>query len=262
MYSSVSFAFSPTLLLHIARGFAGNLQLACIAQNLTFCSDMVAVLPGLLQGVIPSDDLICLLRNTHFQGTIFSLDRGYWPEVFISQRTSSNGISSFTQKDSLYPMDLTQLWDDHNWITDLVLPLWRPQFCERISPSFRFDSIYAEILSHHPDALLLARVLMLYGHMLQKILFPVFALLDVLNPSFSTLKPFLVLRTVGYCNREDGDSLANFLLDARRAKGLYACREEIIEQWMLHWVDFAKQSFHRDMLGPLRSGKIFQEICY
>ncbi|KAJ6565886.1 hypothetical protein DFH09DRAFT_462875 [Mycena vulgaris] len=69
-------------------------------------SDVVYALPTFLADAIPSQELIQLLRNKDFQESIFLAkveDRyGIWP-----------------QRDSLYPPDLIQLWEAHEFISRL-----------------------------------------------------------------------------------------------------------------------------------------------
>ncbi|KAJ7487223.1 hypothetical protein B0H11DRAFT_2192176 [Mycena galericulata] len=207
---------------------------------------MVYALPKLLRDVIPSDNLIGLLRNTYFQGTIFLSDvhQKAWP-----------------QKDSLYPADLIQLWVDHSWVADLARQLSDPKPRGRGSPSFRFDSIYETIFSQYPDALLLVRVLVFNRYKWRQHFFRVWDLIDVLGFSLMPLKPFIVLRDLGYSSFQEGDSPGDFLQDPGRAKGLYASHGEILNQWMLMWVRFSRQSLDGNNLDSLRLGLDLIQHC-
>jgi hypothetical protein len=229
---------------------------------------------------MPSDDLIGLLRNTHFQESIFidtdGEHRGLkWPKVFIFRKKQSYYLILQEQRDSLYPNDLIQLWDDRTWIADLTFQLSGCTEFERIRPAFKFDSIYATIFSEYPNVLLFVRALILNRRIpwqsprksVRAIKYPLppSPLWDILHLSFSTLKPFLVLRDIGYSCSQGGDSPLDFLEDPDRAGSFYSPPEQILEQWMLFWVRFAKQPLDSsgEMLNSIRLWVIFgQQATY
>ncbi|KAJ7256986.1 hypothetical protein C8J57DRAFT_1343462 [Mycena rebaudengoi] len=214
---------------------------------------IVAQLPKLLRGITPSDDLIDLLRNTYFQQSIF-----------IDTHGEHEGHLKWPERDSLYPLDLIQLWEDRNWIADLVCQLGGCKEVEDIDPTFKLDSIYATIFSEHPDVLSLVRALILHSRpprTASKVP-PPSALWDTLNSSLCTLKPFLVIRNLGY-SFQMGDSPADFLQDRRRAGSLYYNPEGIEEEGVLDWIHSAKQpDSSRENLVSTKLRLMISITCY
>ncbi|KAJ6564106.1 hypothetical protein B0H19DRAFT_1067698 [Mycena capillaripes] len=89
---------------------------------------LIQELPQLLSDTPPSESLIALLRNQHFQQSLF-----------------------------------LQLWEDHSFIGAIVQNGNRP-LPNSGAPSLQFDWIYSEIFTQHPELLFVVRALRVVGN--------------------------------------------------------------------------------------------------
>ncbi|KAJ7852413.1 hypothetical protein B0H13DRAFT_2084024 [Mycena leptocephala] len=227
---------------------------------------VITALPRLLHDITPSNALITLLRNTHFQESIF-----------IDTHEEHEGHLQWPKDDSPYPTDLVQLWADRSWIGDFAFQICGCRSFNDTKATFKFDSLYARTFSQHPDALLLMRAVILHDHIRKRSMaakttggyrmppkpLPPSPVWDTLQLSFNTLKPFLAWRDLGYSCFQKWDSPLAFLKDRDRAGGFYADLEQIIEQWLLCWVRFARQpqDSNGEMLDSIRFGFTVMQHC-
>ncbi|KAJ7630231.1 hypothetical protein FB45DRAFT_531164 [Roridomyces roridus] len=116
----------PSLELDLLKTVIGFLSIPAIGHRTALRRVIAYALPKLLRAVVPTEEIIELLRNAQLQNAIFLSDvhRSAWP-----------------QADSLYPKDLIQLWDDHSWIADLARQLGEPRTPQN-KPEFKFDSAF------------------------------------------------------------------------------------------------------------------------
>ncbi|KAJ6566722.1 hypothetical protein B0H19DRAFT_713247 [Mycena capillaripes] len=178
-----------------------------------FHSAMVANLSKFLS-CTPSMALVCLMRSLHFQDSIFlNEDTAQWP-----------------QDQSQWPPDLVQLWEDNGFICALTshLELSGPG----TSPTYEYDSIYANILSKHAALLFVLKAILIGYKDVTMIL--------CLDLTWSIFKPLLVLSTLIDLPFPHGDSPLDFLVDPRRSGILYSSEEEIAEEVMLFWIQQVK----------------------
>ncbi|KAJ6533412.1 hypothetical protein DFH09DRAFT_1284421 [Mycena vulgaris] len=179
--------------------------------------DVLRALPTRLADAAPTEDLIQLLRNQDFQDSIFLVtsDR-IWP-----------------QRDSMYPRDLIQLWEDHQFISRLTFSLKPSQ--DRSSPTFQFDSIYCDLLSRHPVTLFVVKTQIVAPNDLPTVL-------RFLGPGYTyrVFQPFLEFRDLEL-PFPAGDSPADFLSDPLRAMELYSSPEDIAEALVLLGIRRTKQ---------------------
>ncbi|KAJ7098957.1 hypothetical protein C8R44DRAFT_888794 [Mycena epipterygia] len=168
---------------------------------------VVNVLPIILEDATHSDDLVVLLRNTNFQDSLL-----------MPGHQISWSVTTWPQRDSPYPLDLTQLWEDHRYIFTLISQLGLPGSGNRRPPTCRFDAIYTEIFSNHQDLMLVLQALIIqsHNHLPQ--------ILRYFGPTWNyrVFQPFLGFREVLELPIPEGDSPLDFLNDPRRAGNMYA----------------------------------------
>ncbi|KAJ7153112.1 hypothetical protein C8R43DRAFT_1106842 [Mycena crocata] len=183
-----------------------------------FYHSQLRVLSNLLYKTSPSDTLIHALRNNKFHDSLFlSVEYFDWPH----------------QK-SGYPLDLIRLWDEHNFVA-ILCDNARMSRNPKSPPTLKFDSIYAEILSQHPDLLLILRTGLVQG------LVWFDSTLSLLGWTYRIFGPLLAFRDVLVLPFPEGDSPIDFLADPRRAGDLYAKPQVIIEELILLWLRGSKQ---------------------
>ncbi|KAJ7473222.1 hypothetical protein FB451DRAFT_1248779 [Mycena latifolia] len=134
-------------------------------------------------------------------------------------------------RDSGYPLDLIQLWEDCDWISKLTESLQSTSNHTR--PSGKFDAVYHDILARYPTLLFVLKSQIIQPNTL-------FNVLEFLQSNYQVFLPFLRL-----CGRlefpfPDGDSPLDFLIDPRRAGGLYSDPQDIAEDIMLLWIQHVR----------------------
>ncbi|KAJ7442784.1 hypothetical protein B0H11DRAFT_1932154 [Mycena galericulata] len=177
---------------------------------------MVDTLPDLLRRAKPSEAVVHLMRNAHF------LD---WPP-----------------NDSLWPTDLVQLWEDHRFMCNLHLHVRSSG--PGASPTCKFDSIYAEILSQHADLLFDLKTRIVLGDDSSWI--------SALDLTLSVFKPFLVI-THWDLPFPHGDSPLDFLQDSWRAGD----PDDVAEEVRLIWIHRTKEL----LLGSDLSMRLLYSSC-
>ncbi|KAJ7856061.1 hypothetical protein B0H14DRAFT_3136134 [Mycena olivaceomarginata] len=185
-----------------------------------FHLNVVGGLPRLLSYVTPCNTLINLLRHEQVQNTIFSRfgDSESWPK----------GGSG-------YPRDLIQLWEDHQFISELVdCSVDRSPTPNKAPPTYKFDAIYREILRQSPELLFLLRPTVIHED-LKGVMF-------CLGPqhNFRVFQPFLKIRGLLTSPLKPGDLPVAFLADPHRAGNLYLDPQDISEDVALLWIRIAK----------------------
>ncbi|KAJ7257047.1 hypothetical protein C8J57DRAFT_1185914 [Mycena rebaudengoi] len=205
-------------LLHSTVRFLSSPPLTYTTQEL--CRRLVVKLPGLLKDGTPSETLFELMRNKTFQESLFLCCT----------------LSEWPQRGSSYPFDLIQLWEDHQFISRLAEYLDHSgQTDTRDVATFKFDPIYATILSNHPNL-----VLVLTGRVLGLELHDI---LEVLGLSDNVLRPFLEIRELleSPLAHEDYEySPVSFLADPSRSGGLMN-EQDAAEELVLRWTVFEKK---------------------
>ncbi|KAJ7450118.1 hypothetical protein FB451DRAFT_723346 [Mycena latifolia] len=157
------------------------------------------------------------MRNDQFQDSI-SLIVGLgvsWPKEY-----------------SGYPLDLIQLWEDHDWISDLKGSL--NLTTNLTQPSCKFDAIYRDILSRYPTLLFLLKSQIINPGYLANIM-------EFLQCNYRVFQPFLRLRGLLEFPFPAGDSPLDFLNDPLRAGNLYSDHKDIAEDIILLWIPYAKK---------------------
>ncbi|KAJ7117009.1 hypothetical protein C8R44DRAFT_879534 [Mycena epipterygia] len=172
----------------------------------------------MLSNATPSDYLVGLMRNKEFQHSLFYTEVSMpWP-----------------QRDSGYPSDLIQLWEGHRYIFKLIQHLGLSS--NRSTPTFRFDAIYAEIFSNHPDLLFFMQTM---------ILRPLYYwdILRILGPTwnYQVFLPFHEFRDQFVLPFPGGDSPLDFLSDYRRAGNIYSDPTNAVEELVLLWIYRVKE---------------------
>ncbi|KAJ7478109.1 hypothetical protein FB451DRAFT_181733 [Mycena latifolia] len=142
------------------------------------------------------------------------------------------GLQKYFQRDSGYPLDLIQLWEDHHWISKLKEYLHRTTNHTR--PSCRFDAIYRDILSQYPTLLFVLKSQIIEPDTLEAI--PVFP-----QCTYRVFQPFLRLHGLLEFPFPVWDSPLDFLNDPRRAGDLYSAPQDIAEDIILLWIQYAKK---------------------
>jgi hypothetical protein len=190
-------------------------------------------LPSLLNQATASEDLFELMRNDTFQESLFlSHYLLHWPQVGDSlQFNRFIPLKVHGQWNSGYPSDLIQLWEDHRFLSTLKDHLHLS--VNRDAPTFKFDSIYTEMLSKHPA------LLFVLGSLVLGVCWD--TVLHLLRLSYSVLRPFLQLRKfLEECSFPEGDSPGDFLADPRRGGQLWNQRD-IAEELVFRWIVYAKE---------------------
>lgn len=138
----------------------------------------------------------------------------------------------------MYPSDVVQLWQDHYFISNLVSHLKLSQNAR--SPTFKFDPIYADVLSSHPRLLFALSVFISCvwaGDHFDRLSFA----LELSDLSYKVFGPFLSFRGILEFPFPEGDSPVDFLVDPRRARDLYFNRANVSETLVLLWIHRAKE---------------------
>ncbi|KAJ7098987.1 hypothetical protein C8R44DRAFT_947710 [Mycena epipterygia] len=138
------------------------------------------------------------------------------------------------QRDSRYPSDLIQLWEAHQYIFNLMQHL---RLRSNLStPTFRFDAIYTEIFSNHPDLLFVMQTMILLP------LHP-YQTFWILGPTWNkqVFLPFHEFRDQLELPFPDGDSPLDFLSDYRRAGHIYSDPTNTAEELVLLWIYCGKE---------------------
>ncbi|KAJ7117046.1 hypothetical protein C8R44DRAFT_203422 [Mycena epipterygia] len=175
-------------------------------------------LPAILSNATPSDSLVELMRNKEFQHSLFY----------------ANPLMSWPQRDSLYPSDLIQFWEGHQYVFDLMSHLRLST--NRSMPTFRFDTLYTEIFSNHPDVLFVMQTMILLPlnwHYIFRILGPTW--------NHQVFLPFHEFRDQLGLRFPDGDSPLDFLSDYRRAGHIYSDPRNATKELVLLWIYRVKE---------------------
>ncbi|KAJ7117041.1 hypothetical protein C8R44DRAFT_983337 [Mycena epipterygia] len=183
-----------------------------------FYSNAVYALSTILRNTTPSDDLIGLMRHKEFQHSLFYVQP----------------LMPGPQRDSCYPSDLIQLWEGHRYIFDLTSDL--KLNTNRSTPTFRFDAIYTEIFSNHPDLVFVLQTMVFLPLHHREIL-------RILGPTWNdqAFMPFHEFRDQLALPFPDGDSPLDFLSDYRRAGHIYSDPRNAAEELVLLWIYRVKE---------------------
>ncbi|KAJ7473197.1 hypothetical protein FB451DRAFT_290065 [Mycena latifolia] len=169
------------------------------------------------------------MRNEHFQDSLFrSLRLGRsWPK-----------------RDSGYPVDLIQLWEDHGFISSLCFNL--KQTTNKTSPTCKFDATYRKILCRHPDLVFFLKSKIVKPDRMANIVE-----FEFLGPqcNYRILQPFLQIRGLLEFPFPAGDSPLDFLNDPCRAGDLYSDPRDIREDTILLWIKYAKHCLIEGHMG-------------
>ncbi|KAJ7098962.1 hypothetical protein C8R44DRAFT_859576 [Mycena epipterygia] len=189
-----------------------------------FYHNAVVALPMILSNTPPSDYLIRLMRHKEFQHSIF-----YQNPLFCREMSAP-----WPQRNSRYPSDLIQLWEGHQCIFNLIPHL--ELSTNRSTPTFRFDTIYAEIFSNHPNLCFVVQT------MIHLPLHPseTFRILGS-TWNYELFLPFYEYRELLELPFPDGDSPLDFLSDYRRAGHIYLDPRNPAEELVLLWIHRARE---------------------
>ena len=131
-------------------------------------------------------------------------------------------------------MDLIQLWEDYRFISTLTEDMELAH--NTTSPTFKFDSIYSEILSHSPELLFALKTQIIRPMSLRVVLE-----CCGLPFNYKIFQPFVHIRGLLELPFPDGDSPVDFLNDPRRAGNLYSDAQDIADAFMRLWIPWLKQ---------------------
>ncbi|KAF7369419.1 hypothetical protein MVEN_00271100 [Mycena venus] len=202
-----------------------------------FYRQIVNVLPEILRNATPCDQLFNLLRNPVFQSSLFLEDKSRlsWP-----------------QRGSVYPNDLIQLWERHQFVCTLTQNLKFSE--EECFPTLEYDSLYTELLLGKSD---LVSVLSA-----QAILLPdphfILRLFDV---SYRIFEPFFQFREHLQFPFPAGDSPLDFIADPHRAGPLYMEPRAIAEVLVLRWIARAREFMVAGDFKPYADLLQIMEYC-
>ncbi|KAF7369417.1 hypothetical protein MVEN_00270900 [Mycena venus] len=183
-----------------------------------YCA-ILEVLPKLLATATPCDKLFALLRNPNFQDSFFL--------------SAQQGFRGWPQADSLYPSDLIKLWECHQFISNVA---WNLNVSgKECVPSFKYDSLYREILSGRPTLVFVLSVeLLLPGE--------VASVLRLFDLTYRIFEPLLAFRDYPYLlSFELGDSPVDFIADPQRAGAMFSDLQDIAEVLVLRWISRARE---------------------
>jgi hypothetical protein len=123
------------------------------------------------------------------------------------------------------------LWEEHQYISTLS---WQLTLSDTpSSPTFKFDPLYSDIFSRHPELtfVLKSQTMVLYNDLSD--------VLEILGYSYRIFQPF-----VGVSELLDipyGDSPVDFLNDRARAGELYSSPQDIAEPLVLAVVNHIQE---------------------
>jgi hypothetical protein len=157
-----------------------------------------------------------------------------WPQVQLTLADYPHVGLTYFQRGSWYPSDLIQLWEDHEFISILARSVKLKR--SNSTPTYKFDSLYSELLSHHPDLLFVLR---------SKVVSPtngwcVFHLFGS-HQYYRSFHPFLAVRQSLQIPFPPGDSPLDFLIEPRRAQQLYSDPQDITQAVVLRWIQYIKE---------------------
>jgi hypothetical protein len=131
-------------------------------------------------------------------------------------------------------LDLIQLWGDQQFISTLTKEMNLAK--DSASPTFKFDSIYSEILSHSPELLFVFKTQSISPRTLWNVLENC-----GLPFNYKIFQPFLYFRGLLELPFPHGDSPVDFLNDPHRAGNLYSDPQDIADAFMRLWIPRLKQ---------------------
>lgn len=134
------------------------------------------------------------------------------------------------QRESQYPSDLIQLWECHQFLSIFASTLEYFEFGEQqSSPTFKYDSLYTEILSGQSTLVFLLSA---------KVLAPdaLYAALRLFDFSFGVFEPFFAFRDRLNSSVSPEDSLLAFIADPNRAGPLYLDPQATAEILVIRWI--------------------------
>ncbi|KAJ7020953.1 hypothetical protein C8F04DRAFT_1142148 [Mycena alexandri] len=178
-----------------------------------YCGLLHVVLPA-LSNATPSDELVAALRNEIFQDSLFLVcdQNPLWPK-----------------RDSLYPMDLVEVWEGHQFLADFVKHLKLSR--DKSSPTFKFDSLYREILSSHPELMFILTAMLLWPDLVSD-----YHILRVRGLTYGAFKPFIHFRGQLEVPFPEGDSPLDFVADPNRVLGLGLDLGAVANHLVLQWI--------------------------
>ena len=110
------------------------------------------------------------------------------------------------------------------------------RLAEYTTPTFKFDSIYTEILLHSPELLFVLKTQIIRPRTLWIVLS-----FCGLPFNYQIFQPFVPFRGLLELPVPDGDSPVDFLNDPRRAGNLYSDPQDIADTFMRLWIPRLKQ---------------------
>jgi hypothetical protein len=131
-------------------------------------------------------------------------------------------------------LDLIQLWEDHRFISTLLVKMRLTEYTP--SPTFKFDSIYSEILSHSPELLFVLKTQIIKPGSLTEVL-----VFSGVSFNYKIFHPFVRIRGLLELPIPKGDSPVDFLNDPHRAGNLYSDPQGIPDVFMRLWIPQIKQ---------------------
>jgi hypothetical protein len=130
---------------------------------------------------------------------------------------------------------LVQLWDDLRAVAGL-----RHYLCVSEDPSavtFKYDAIYTELFSRHPELRLISQCLVVApGNT-----WTIEEHLPLFGWTGTVFRPFLKFPELFPLPFPNGDSPLDFLADPRRAGRLYSEPSYIAEELVLRWIGRARR---------------------
>ncbi|KAJ6590589.1 hypothetical protein DFH09DRAFT_1274049 [Mycena vulgaris] len=180
--------------------------------------DVVESLPLALRDVESPETLVTSLRSQAFQDSLF---------------LNVDDIPSWPQRDSPYPADLIQLWEDHSFISELVLPLTQKKSSQQGRSTTSNFHCYTVILTRYPDIFFVLRAL--------QIGLGLGSILRLSGLTCRIFQPFLEFREFLDLPFPNGGSPLDFLADPLEAGELYHDFQDIAEEMLLFWISRAKE---------------------
>lgn len=178
------------------------------------------------------------MRNNVFQNSISlanwdgELDSLSWLQACIPWHRETHFTHCSRQRG--YPSDLIQFWENQQFISTLARNL--QSSVKNGSPTFKFDSLYTEILTG-PENLVLRFLLS------TEILLPrdVSSVLRLFRLTYRVFAPFLAFRDRLEFPFPEGDSPIDFVTNPDRAEGLFMDLGESAEILVLWWIRRARE---------------------
>ncbi|KAJ7840242.1 hypothetical protein B0H13DRAFT_1910789 [Mycena leptocephala] len=236
---------------------------------------LVRGLPKLLSNVAPSQALIELLRNRQFQRSLYStryMGEVDWPPVGAAL---SSGISLiYVQRNSGYPLDLIQFWDDHRLISTRTeqmklgnglagrhIRLYQTETVECTQIIKFLTTPGGPTKVHNSDDVLWWCIshFRACAHNCENNHYQADQTECDFPSNYKIFQPFVTIRGLPEFF-PDGDSPLDFLNDPRRAGNLYSDPHHIADAFMRLWIPRVKQDLQDGWPPPFLCPRILAEI--